>query len=73
MNYGTPTTAIDLPNVDPGWEIGGAGDFFGTGQASLVWRNTSSGQSLLWQLINGQPIGAVPLPPVDSGWNIVDH
>jgi hypothetical protein len=73
MNNGTPTTAITLPTVDPSWHIGGAGDFLGTGQASLVWENTITGQRLIWVFKNGQPTSAIGLPTVPADWHIVDH
>ncbi|MBV8585492.1 MAG: VCBS repeat-containing protein, partial [Verrucomicrobia bacterium] len=73
MNGSTPTTAIHLGFVDPSWHIGGAGDFLGTGQASLVWENMSDGQRVIWAFSNGQPTFSINLPTVPTTWHIVDH
>jgi hypothetical protein len=73
MNNGVPTTAIILPTVPSDWHLAGAGDFMGTGQASLVWENTLNGQHLIWLLNNGQPTSAIALPTVGAPWHIVDH
>jgi hypothetical protein len=73
MNKGMSTSAINLPTVDPSWHIAGAGDFMGTGQASLVWENTATGQRLIWSMKNGVPESALSLPTVPTDWHIVDH
>jgi hypothetical protein len=55
------------------WQIAGAGDFMGTGQADLVWENTLNGGRLIWVLQNGHPTSAINLPTIAPEWKIVDH
>ncbi|MBP2316966.1 FG-GAP repeat domain-containing protein, partial [Azospirillum soli] len=61
MNGATVTSsnAVQLNGaaVAPGaaWQVEGTGDFTGDGKADLVWRNTSSGQMLVWAM-NGATV-----------------
>jgi hypothetical protein len=43
--------------VGNGWSIQGVGDYDGSGRASILWRNLTSGQTYLW-LMNGTTIGS---------------
>jgi len=54
-----------------GWQIAGTGDFTGTGEDSILWRN-SGGDTLLWNPNGsggfvGEDLGVVP-----TNWQIVE-
>jgi hypothetical protein len=59
---GTAFSAVQttLPNVDPGWQLGGAGRFNADTTADVVWRNVNPniGQ-VLWTFNNGVPTPSV--------------
>ncbi len=62
-----------LPTVSTQWHIAGAGDFFATGKAGLVWENTATGQRAIWSLQNGALQSSSLLSTVSTDWKIVDH
>jgi hypothetical protein len=69
----TPTVTlgvVNLPTVAIQWNIAGAGDFNGDGDAGLVWENTITGQRAIWFLKNGVPSSALNLPTVATQWRI---
>ena len=39
---------MKLGAVNSSWQIAGTGDFTGTGDGGIVWRNTSTGGVELW-------------------------
>jgi hypothetical protein len=61
---------INLPTVAVQWNIAGAGDFNGDGNADLVWENTSTGQRAIWFLKNGVLSSTLSLPTVGVQWRI---
>jgi len=65
---GTPGTAMP-PQYD-GWSIQGVGDYDGSGRASILWRNLSTGQTYLW-LMNGTTVASQGTPAVvAAAWQI---
>ena len=59
-------------SVDPVWQIAGVGDFDGDGLGDILWRNTSTGQVVIWfiegtQLVAGGPAGGAD----PNDWEIV--
>ena len=51
----------------PPWQPFGTGDFIGDGFADILWRNTSTGQAVVWfvngtSVIGGGSPGSVPSP-----------
>jgi hypothetical protein len=58
-----------LPSTPPDWYVAGTGNFDGTGNSSILWRD-GSGQDLLWFIQNGRQVGGVNLPTVPNGWNV---
>ena len=60
-----PETNV-LPTVsDPNWTVVGTGDFDGDGSVDLLWRNSATGQNVLWFLIGTYLTPtSVSVPPV---------
>ena len=56
-----PSTVVTFP---------GTKDFLGTGQADLVWEDTTTGQRLIWIMQNGLPAYSINLPTVPAEWHI---
>ena len=52
------------------WQIAGTGDFTGTGQESIVWRNTN-GQTELWNPKGSGGFTYDNLGVVGTSWQIV--
>ncbi len=77
MNGATWTGGYDdlHPLVsDPNWAIVGVTDFNGDSKPDILWRNSSTGQKLVWYLNGATRIGqsAEVLPAVsDLNWKIV--
>jgi FG-GAP-like repeat len=61
---------INLRTLALQWNIAGAGDFNGDGNADLVWENTSTGQRAIWFLKNGVLSSSIYLPTVGVQWRI---
>ena len=61
MNNATRTSLASLPtlanNATNNWVIGGIGDFDGNGTPDIVWRNTISGQNVVWYMNNATRTG----------------
>jgi hypothetical protein len=58
--------------VDEGWQIQGVGDFDGNGAADILWRNSSSGQTYLWEM-NGTQVSSGAFTSVqigDPNWQV---
>ena len=63
MRNGVPAYSITLPTIPTQWHIAGVGDFLGTGQADLVWEDTTTK--------NGKQKGHDPISVVleaNAGW-----
>jgi Calpain family cysteine protease/FG-GAP-like repeat len=59
-----------LVDVNSGWQVQGTGDFNGDGRSDIFWRNTTSGQTYVWNM-NGMTVasqGYSQLVDVNSGW-----
>jgi Ca2+-binding RTX toxin-like protein len=60
----TPLAAAGQP-----WSIAGAGDFDGSGTADVLWRNASTGASMIWYSANHN--GAYMQPAtLDQDWSV---
>ncbi|HTD14707.1 MAG TPA: hypothetical protein VK673_05990, partial [Chthoniobacterales bacterium] len=44
-------------------------DFLGTGQAGLVWENSTTGEHSIWILNNGVLSSTIGLPTIPTQWH----
>jgi hypothetical protein len=72
MRNGVTSSIINLPTIPIQWHIAAAADFLGTGQADLVWENTTTGERSIWILNSGVTSSMVSLPTIPTEWQIVD-
>jgi hypothetical protein len=73
MRNSVPAYTITLPTIPIQWHIAAAADFFGTGQADLVWENTISGERSIWIMRNAVPAYTITLPIVPIQWHITER
>ncbi|HBZ57077.1 MAG TPA: VCBS repeat-containing protein, partial [Syntrophobacteraceae bacterium] len=58
MDGATRTGTVYLdPVVDLNWTVVGTGDFNADSQIDILWRNTSSGQNVVWFMYRTTLIG----------------
>ena len=67
---GVVQRGIELPTISAPWHVVGAGDFNGDGKADLVLENSSSGQHLIWLLVNGVHSSTIQLPTSPPSWHV---
>jgi len=76
---GSVRVSAGIPSIaaNSGWRIAGAGDFTGDGKADLIWRNTSTGNTSIWQMDGAVYKGSVGFAPniisgglVSPDWSI---
>ncbi len=70
MNGGQISRASSLPNVSEelGWRDTSFGDFDGNGKTDFLWRNTATGQNVLWLMDGGTIASGFALPTVAPDW-----
>jgi hypothetical protein len=71
MHNGLRTSqTIELPTIDPSWNIAALGDFLGNGQSDIVLENTD-GERQIWILNTGVLQSTITLPAVGGDWHVV--
>jgi Ca2+-binding RTX toxin-like protein len=71
MQGSTPTQAILLPGLAPGWQFGALADLNNDGQQDIVWRNPALGTTRVWWMNGSQSIGSVELPAsIGANWSL---
>ena len=75
MNGATLTSTAPLLTVAPasGWQLVGVGDFNADGKPDLLWRNSATGQNVVWYMNGATIASTAPLLTVApaSGWQLV--
>jgi hypothetical protein len=73
MNGAKEITSAYLPTASgQAWKIVGVGDFNGDGKPDILWRNTSTGQNLVWYMNGAKEITSAYLPTASGqAWTIV--
>jgi hypothetical protein len=72
MNSNSLGSSQTFSVSDPNWQVKGTGDFDGDGQADYVWRNSATGQNIVWFMSNNAYRTYQFLPAAnDPTWNIV--
>ena len=64
-----PFTDVNLNAIPTDWTIQGIGDFNGDGKSDLVWRNSASGTTVLWEMNGGQKLLDVNLNAIPTNSN----
>jgi hypothetical protein len=69
---GQVTASFGLGTVpaSSGWSVQGVGDFAGTGNVDILWRDSTSGAVAIWFINNGQIQSTASLGVVPSTWSI---
>ena len=71
-NSPTALGPADLGVVPSGWTIAGTGDLNSDGFADILWRNTTSGDVVIWFMNGGTISTSSDLGPVSVGqWTVV--
>jgi hypothetical protein len=76
-NQVSTTTPAAAPSkttlsVTPAWIIADTADFNGDGKIDILWRNTATGQNVLWYMNGAEFSGSGTLPVVsDPNWKLV--
>ena len=65
----TGWSAVTLATVESSWVIQGVGDFTGSGQSDILWRNTN-GDVGFWKPNGANGFTAVDIGVVDTSWTI---
>jgi hypothetical protein len=71
MTGGTHSSSVDLGIIPPPWSIAATGDFNGDGTTDIVWRNTTSEDTVIWFMNGGAVSSASDLGVVPAAWSIV--
>ena len=58
-------------NVPSNWTIAGFGDFYGDGNAGILWRDGNTGTVAIWKVQGTQVQSTTSLGVVPSAWSIV--
>ncbi|HBZ57076.1 MAG TPA: hypothetical protein DEO88_16855, partial [Syntrophobacteraceae bacterium] len=76
-NQVSTTTAADTRTkttltVNPGWVIEDTADFNADGKIDILWRNTTTGENVVWYMNGAELLGSDPLITVtDLNWKMV--
>jgi hypothetical protein len=71
INGGSVASSTDLGTVPTAWSIAGAGDYNADGTTDILWRNTSTGDTVTWFMQNGQVSTSADLGAPPNSWSIL--
>ena len=70
---GTTVTSVQLTSqqVDNSWQVAGIGDYNGDGKADILWQQTSSGATYIWEMNGANVIGGgMTSEQTGLGWTV---
>lgn len=63
--------ALSAGVADVNWQVADLADFTGDGRNDIIWRNTLTGQNLIWQMNNLAFTSSINLPTIaDTNWYV---
>jgi hypothetical protein len=73
MNGSQVLQSQPIATLPSQWKVGSVVDANGDGKADIVWRDSNTGQAVLWAM-NGFTIDHQgPLGAVDNNWQTINH
>jgi hypothetical protein len=73
MDGATLKSTVELGSVSgAGWKVAGMGDYDGNGQADIFFRNTTTGENLVWLRV-GSTTNAYTLSNLDIAWKVAGY
>jgi hypothetical protein len=70
MDGVTLTASAYLSSVPAAWKIMGTADFNGDTKPDILWRDTVTGQNVVWYMDGITTTGSASLSSVGTGWTI---
>src|SRR5207237_369850 len=67
---------LELASLGPvpgDWHIIGSGDFHGDGKTDILWRDSGSGQTVLWEMNGNSKLADVNLNSIPNDWTLFNH